>query len=198
MTLCNTIFLFITTFLLQWMKKYLIDIVKLSEAQANIGFITVCLTAPIIGILLGGLISQKLGGYGTLKSLYLCLLNSFLCGIIGILLIFITHYIAFAILIWTFLFLGSMINPIINGSILSSLPLELKGSGNTIQFIFSNLVGVSSAPFVYGVIYQVTHDWLPSFSMGICLSSSFLASFLIFLLIRNNKKYGNELQDNIK
>ncbi len=197
MTFSNTIFLFIVTFLMQWMKKYLLDVIKINESSADIYFIIMSVTAPCSGIFIGGFILQKLGGYSSKAALYLCFICSFICGNLGIISIFVTDFIPFGFIIWFYLFIGSLINPCISGSILSSLPLEMKGTGNTLQYIFSSLVGVSSAPLVYGIVYENTKIWLPTFAMGICLSVSLLASIFVYAIIKVKNNENNLKQENI-
>lgn len=194
LTFTITIFLFITTVLLQWMKKYLTDVIKISNETADVSFVATCLTSPILGILSGGFVVQKLGGYHTIKAMYLCLFNSLACGVLALCVLPIQNLIGFAIVVWLYLFLGAMMNPCINGSILKSLPNELKGTGNTLQFIISNLIGVSPAPSIYGLINDGTKLYLPSLAMTICLSISFIASFLIFLIVRIIRREGYTLE----
>jgi MFS family permease len=179
------------------MKKYLTDVIQLSESTAEIAFVVTCVTAPLLGILVGGLILQRLGGYQKISALYIVLINSLCCGLLAISAAFTTNSIAVGFILWTYLFLGAMIDPCILGSLLASLPLELKGSGYSLQYIASSIIGVSSAPFLYGFIHEHTKNTLPTLAMSICLSFPLIASLLVFLVIRDKRRAGYAMNSDI-
>ena len=130
------------------MKKYLTDVLNLPESNAEIFFVIFCVTAPVSGITTGGFIIQKLGGYHKLNAVYIIAINCFIIGCIAIIIAFTSSYIMFGILIWIYLFLGSMIDPSLYGSLLASLSIELKGSRYFLQYINTSIIEISSASFM--------------------------------------------------
>lgn len=194
---CVTIFLFISTFLQQWMKKYLTDVIKLTESQAEVSFVVTCVTAPLLGIIVGGIILQKVGGYQRISALYVVFVNCILCGILAIVAGFTTSITGAAIVFWVYLFFGAMVDPCIYGILLSTLPLEMKGSGYSLQYIAASIIGVSSAPFLYGFIHEHTKNSLPTLAMSICLSFPIFAAILMFLIIRSKRRAGYSLDSDI-
>lgn len=192
-----TIFLFISTFLQQWMKKYLTDVIKLTESQAEFSFVITCVTAPIFGIIIGGIILQRLGGYQKISALYVVLVNCIFCGILSIIVAFTTSVIGAGIVFWSYLFFGAMVDPCIYGILLSTLPLETKGFGYSLQYIAASIIGVSSAPFLYGFIHEQTKDSVPTLAMSICLSFPIIAAILMMTIIRNKKRAGYSIDSEI-
>lgn len=189
--------LYITTLLQQWTKRYLTDVIQLSETEAEFYFVLFCITAPPLGILTGGCIVQKLGGYQNINSLYIILINTFILTVLAIIIGIVLNKYIFGLALWSYLFFGSMIDPCIYGSLLSTLPKELKGSGYTLQYISSSIIGVSVAPFMYGVIYENTKMNYPTMALSICLSIPSIACILVRSILSksNQKALNNEEVD---
>lgn len=154
------------------------------------------MTSPISGITVGGIILRNLGGYHSIKAMYLILFNTTVCSIIGILTIFIKNYIFFGISIWTYLFLGAMIDPCVNGYIVRVLPLKLKGTGFAFMQIFSGIFAICLCPIFYNSIYQVTKKNYPTMAMGLSLSMPIIATLLICVIIKERKKNDNNNDNN--
>jgi predicted MFS family arabinose efflux permease len=127
----------------------------------------------------GGVFVQKIGGYGTLNSMYFMLVGSFIGVCLSIASLFTTGLTSFSIIIWLFLFCGASIIPSLNGCILSSLPITLKGSGYSVQNVISNIIGLTPAPTIYGFLYEATKKTSPSFAYSACLGVSGIGFILI-------------------
>lgn len=102
------IIMFVSNALLYWMKSYLKDVINVDQTLIDIFFIVVVVTAPITGIIIGGILVNKIGGFQHVNSLKMGVIISFILFSIGIILFFIYNLYAFGSLIWTFLFFGSM------------------------------------------------------------------------------------------
>ena len=139
------------------------------------------LCVGVCGVMCGGVIVQKLGGYGTLNSMYFMLVGSFIGVCLSIASAFMRDLTAFSIIIWLFLFFGASIIPSLNGCILSSLPLTLKGSGYSVQNVVSNIIGLTPAPTVYGFLYEATKKTSPTFAYSACLGVSGVGFILILI-----------------
>ena len=64
----------------------------------------------------------------------------------------------FIFLLWLVLFFGGAIVPTMTGITISVLPMNLQGSGNSLQSLISNLFGYLPAPYVYGVFSDIFED----------------------------------------
>ena len=134
------------------MKTYLLEVILVSKPLSNILFIVYCLTSAPLGIIVGGLIVQRNGGYASINCLYFLIFNCSMVFCLSITTYFVTNVIAFSIIMWTLLFFGSSIVPNIGGSLLSSLSIDLKGSGYSVQNLMVNSIGNAPAPYLFGVI----------------------------------------------
>lgn len=178
------ILIFIITVVQQWMKHYLIEVLKVDNSSADTFYIVFCLSAAPVGVIFGGFLSQKLGGYSDIKAMYLILFNTFICSIISVGFFFVTELKLFSIMIWLFLFFGSSIVPCIGGSILSTLPQSLKGSGYSLQNIIVNILGYSPAPYVYGYLYQKTKNTFPTLALSACMGTTIIGLGIIIMIIK--------------
>lgn len=165
------------------MKSYLVNVIKVDPTLADFLFIVFCLTSPLVGVMFGGFYIQKRGGYASLNCSYFVMFNASMCFIISIIVAFVTDFVLFSVLMWFFLFFGSSMVPCIGGSVLSTLPLRLKGSGYSLQNVAVNIIGLTPSPSIYGFIYENTKDTAPTFAFSICLSLSGVGVVLMILVI---------------
>jgi len=76
--------------------------------------------------------------------------------------------------------------PNLVGVIISSIPNELRASGNSITNFFTNLIGYLPAPYFYSLIFDSTKDFNSKFAYGLIVNFSLLA--FIFIIIAMNFK----------
>ena len=169
------------------MKYYLLDVLHINKTTADILFIVFCLTAPVAGILFGGCFIQRHGGYESIKAMYFILMSTSICTVISIGVFFSTKITYFCVLMFLFLFFGSSISPCLGGSVLRSLPPELRGSGNSLQNIIVNIFGYTPGPYIYGFIYEKTKSFAPTLAFSVCLGSSFIGFLLILKVVKIRK-----------
>jgi hypothetical protein len=195
-TLANLFF--ILTVVQYWAADYLKTVLDVPETTAMLSFIIVCITSPTLGVIIGGVISQKLGGYESNKTIFLVWILSFLAAGASIPIPFATGVISFTIILWLVLFFGGAILPPITGIIISSLPAEHRGSANSINFFSSNLLGYLPAPFVYGALndyFKNLSDPMPKLAFICCMYYSF-GGFIILtfaVIFRKKGKKPDEL-----
>ncbi len=190
---------FILTGVQYWGSDYLGDVLKVQdESDINLSFIIVCVSSPTLGVIVGGVVSSKIGGYESKHSILLCLICGALAGGFSIPVPFVDTIIPFTIYLWLVLFFGGAIVPPITGIIISSLPIKLRGLGNSITNVFSNLLGYLPAPYIYGVIYENTKDTQKRMAFT-CLMYYSLLGFILLSLATyfryknfNDKKPENE------
>ena len=141
------------TIIQTWIIDYLENALKITDKKIRListGIITS--TAPTLGILMGGFLLQKVGGYENKKaSLISIILFSF--SFIGCIFFpFCDNIISLSICLWIGFFFGSSLFPILIGIILSCNKNEFKASANSMTTFISNVIGHMPAPYIYGVI----------------------------------------------
>jgi MFS family permease len=106
------------------MTSYLIDILGNNPIQVAIIFSTVSITAPLLGVIIGGTFADKYGGYkgkNTLKALKLCSAFGVVAFVFAFPIGFLYSIIYITVLLWTFLFFGAAIVPVGTGIMVSSV-----------------------------------------------------------------------------
>ena len=111
-----TTLLFISTAIVFWTSDYLEKVLKVPVEKILIVFIITCITAPALGIVIGGCIVQKLGGYETKHSILVCFFLSLLAWCISIPTYFL-DFTGFAFCLWLILFFGGSIIPNLMGNV---------------------------------------------------------------------------------
>ncbi len=110
-----TTLLFISTAIVYWTSDYLEKVLLVPTHKILIVFIITCITAPSLGIVVGGCIVQKLGGYEAKHSITICFLFSLIAWILAIP-IYWLEFTGFAICLWLILFFGGSIIPNLMGN----------------------------------------------------------------------------------
>jgi hypothetical protein len=76
-----TFLYFVVTCIQFWFSDYMISVMEQPKEIVFTIFGVVSITGPVFGVILGGIISSKLGGYNTKNSLYVtALLSAFACA----------------------------------------------------------------------------------------------------------------------
>ena len=155
---------------------------KFPKNQVTLSFILISITAPIAGVLIGGVVVYKFfGGYDKKKSiLFVCVLLAVACGS-TIPIYFLNDIYSITACLWSLLFFGSMNVPTLQGITICSLPPNLKASGNSVTNLMIFTLGYALGPIFYGGIYEslkLKDDRLP---FVISLSFGFIS--LIFAIL---------------
>ena len=143
-----------------WGGDYMNRVLKVHSAQKRLLYFSIiCFTSPTLGVLMAGLIVNKLkDGYNNIKAFDLCFIFSIFTCITGIGSAFFSDIIYFIIFVWIAFFFGGAIMPILTGIIITSLPQHLRASGNSLQLFFGNLLGYLPAPYIYGALQDLFKD----------------------------------------
>ena len=148
--------LFIITGIEFWITDYMVTILKQEENKVYITFAIVCISAPTLGVLLGGYLIDNLGGYTDKRALQTCFHFSVVSGCCGIPLPFVNSFWVFVLLMWFTLFFGGSIMPGLTGILLASIDDDGKEASNSITHFCYNLIGYLPAPVLYGLVCNVT------------------------------------------
>lgn len=111
-TLC-----FVITAIQFWGSKYMEKVLNFEKPTVHYSFIIVCLTAPTLGVILGGIITSCIGGYEKLSASYLCLIGAFFASLLSIPIPFMNTFWGFIGLLYGILVFGGIIFPSLLGKI---------------------------------------------------------------------------------
>jgi MFS family permease len=175
------VLLFIVTAIQYWISDYLKVVLKIDETVITIAFVVTCVTAPTLGIILGGIVVQKYGGYEKKVASLLCVIFAILAGCCSIAIPIFSDIVGFAIFLWLFFFFGGAIVPNIIGIYISSLPVELRGAGNSVSNVLINGFGYLPAPYIYGAIFDNTSDTNPRIALAITVNYCWVGVILLIV-----------------
>ena len=138
--------------------KYMELVLLVNKNVKFIYYAILCLTGPILGVLIIGIIMQKIGGYGSRKGMILILvLNAIADGISVLFTITLNTFVSLASA-WIYLFCLAAVTPLQGGVIIASLPKELKGNGYAVNMFFLNALGSFPSSYVFALICDFIKD----------------------------------------
>ena len=186
---CLTGLFYVVTGIQYWLPNYLATVIKVTDATTvSLYFVFTTLSAPIGGVIVGGIITQSFGGYNTEKAMKMqCLMGA--CAVICALPIpFFDNFYYVGMLFWGVLFFGGFVLPPVTGIMIDSVKADQRASANSIANLTYNLLGYFPAAQVYGYIAGLTekYNWNSKWAMGALLYSTILTIGLLFTGI--NKK----------
>ena len=141
-----------------WGDPYMTTVLKMGDTKRFIAVGILCLLGPLLGMVFGGTISTKLGGYGKKQSMIFIIILIIISSIVSELFALFENYIVFIILGWLFLFLICATIPPESGIIISSLENNLRGDGFALCNCLLNLIGNFPAAYVYSIISDILYN----------------------------------------
>ena len=195
---------FIVTGIQFWITEYLIEILHTDPLMVNIIFSVISLTAPLSGVLFGGTLSDKYGGYkgkNKTKALKMCVAFGLISFIFAFPMGFLFQIIYLAVLLWTFLFFGAAIIPIGTGIMISVVPKDCQATSSSISQLVFNLFGYFCSPMITGFIMDRFEDKDMGFIWGMRVVFWWVTicwSFFIisYLVSHHNDKKNKMGEDN--
>ncbi len=121
---CYSCIIFVAFCIQFWCTTYMIQILNQEEYMAYIVYTFIMLTSPTVGVVVGGYLSDKLGGYKgqyMLNAIKLCFVFNLACSLLSIVVGFSFDIITFTLLIWITVFIGALEMPTLTGIMLYSL-----------------------------------------------------------------------------
>ena len=196
-TLGMTSLYFIVTGIQFWITKYLIEILHTDPLAVNMIFSIISITAPLFGVIFGGTISDKYGGYkgkNETKAIEMCVLFGLVSFVFAFPMGFLFQIVYLSILLWTFLFFGASMIPIGTGVMISCVPKDCQATSSSISQLIFNLFGYFSSPMITGFIMDRFEDEKRGFIWGMRIVFWWVIVALMFFIIsyfvsyKNNKK----------
>lgn len=173
--------LFIITGIQFWISDYMQTVLHVDPKKVFITFAIVCITAPVLGVLMGGFFIQKLGGYTNKRALDACFKISILAAISGAFLPLINNFFLFVLLIWLLLFFGGSIVPGLTGIMISATPEKTKEVAMSITHLGYNLLGYLPSPFLYGLVCKYTGGINSRYGLAFILLWSYFGVFFLYI-----------------
>ena len=138
-------------------------------------------TGPVFGVIAGGYFFNAIGGYNDPKALPLGVFMTVMAGASGIPIAFTDNFNVVLILLWFQFFFGGFSMPVLTGILLNTAPPSLRTLANSIANLVYNLFGYLPAPFIYGLVYDMTGGEDKKSRWGIVAieSASILSSALL-------------------
>ena len=193
-TLGMTSLYFIVTGIQFWITKYLIEILNTDPLIVNIIFSLISITAPLFGVLFGGTISDKYGGYkgkNETKAIQMCVAFGLVSFVFAFPLGFLFQIVYLSILLWTFLFFGATMIPIGTGVMISSVPKDCQATSSSISQLVFNLFGYFCSPMITGFIMDRFDDEKQGFIWGMRVVFWWVIIALMFFIISYFVSYAN-------
>ena len=142
-----------------WINDYLEFGLLIEDKNVRIScFGFVVATAPAAGIILGGVLAGKVGGYDKEKAIYIPLFTSLGVVILANLCPIFTNIFLFLPLFWTLLFLGSVLLPVANGIVIVSVEQKYSGSASAVSILLYHIFGRLPGPNVYAFLKSMVND----------------------------------------
>jgi MFS family permease len=136
-------------------------------------------------VVIGGSIIHRLGGYNSPKALQICCIISILAVASALPIPFVDNFMLFKFLIWSLLFLGGFIVPVMTGILLISVNEHERTIANSISNLSYNLLGYLPSPFIYGFVCSLTGGDQSRYGIGLLMLMSLPASLFLYLAYRN-------------
>ena len=89
--------------------------------QVFVYFSVTCISAPTLGVIVGGVITHQIGGYTDPRALKLSCIVAVFANMSALPIPFMNSFLVVKVLLWMLLFFGGFILPIITGVMLSSV-----------------------------------------------------------------------------
>ena len=192
--LCISCSLFVVTGIQFWISDYMQEVIHLKSSETYIIYSIVCISAPTLGVLIGGIVIQYLGGYTTGKALDACCKLTFFAFICACLLPIFNIPIIFVVLMWLLLFFESSVTPGLTGLMISSIQDNYKEVGNSITQLCYNLIGFLPSPYIYGLVCSYTGGDDSKWGLSVIILWSFFG-FVSLMFARIYYKEGNEIDE---
>ena len=177
---------FIVTGIQFWMTEYLIIILNVEPLLVNIIISVISITAPLSGVIVGGTISDKYGGYkgkNTIKAIKMCIAFGLVSFVFAFPMGFLFQIIYLAVLLWTFLFFGAAIIPIGTGIMISAVPKNCQATSSSISQLIFNLFGYFFSPMLTGFVMERFYDKRQGFIWGMRIVFWWVIFSLLFFII---------------
>jgi hypothetical protein len=185
MSIGNTVAFFGMRVIQFYADKYMELVLDVDKNVKFVYYIVLCLTGPILGIVIVGLIMQKIGGYGSRNGMIFILVLNTVAAFDSLLYSATLNTFLSLFSAWFYLFCLAAVTPLQGGVVISSLPKELRGNGYSINMFFLNALGSFPSSYVFALVCDFVRDYFDESNMRYRTSMRYvmLYNFVGLLLI---------------
>ena len=152
MSIGNTVAFFGMRVIQFYADEYMGTVLKIEKKVKSILYVVLCMTGPVLGILICGIICSKLGGYASKNGMiFIIILNIIACISSHFITLTLNPFLSLSAN-WLYLFCYAAVTPLQGGVIIASLPKELKGNGFSINMFLLNGIGSFPSSYIFGLI----------------------------------------------
>ena len=137
-----------------WVSDYAINELKGPETEVYVIFAIVTITAPVIGVIIGGTLVTKFGGYTSRKSLTLIITFGVGTLFVALPTPYTDNYKVLFGLIWGLLFFGGSILVGMIGIMLNTVEADQKTMAYSIANFIFNILGFIPSPYITGLLIE--------------------------------------------
>ena len=161
MSISNTVAFFGMRVIQYYADKYMEKVLKISENIKHILYIIICITGPIVGNIIFGIICTKIGGYVSKNGMILILVLNIVASISSTFITITLNPALSLIFCWLYLFSYASSVPLQGGLIIASLPKKLKSNGFALNMFLLNFIGSFPSSYVYSLISDALDKHYP-------------------------------------
>ena len=121
--LCLSGLYYVVTGIQYWVPDYMKEVLTppVKDEVVNIYFTVTCFSGPVSGVICGGIVTTKLGGYNTMKSFKLIRIVGLCAVAVALPIPFLPTFPLVGSFFWLLLFFGGSILPSLTGIMISSV-----------------------------------------------------------------------------
>ena len=181
-----------------WINDYIQYPLGIEEAEKRfIMFGAVIVTSPPLGMVIGGIILSKVGGYESEKAIYIPLIFSLIVSIFANLAPLSTNVYIFLPLFWVYFFCGSVIIPAANGISLVSVDKKYAGAASSMSILLYNVLGRFPGPNLYAFIKSLANDDTSRTPMWLLLNVAVIGFLAVLIALKFNRQKFVKLREEL-
>ena len=174
-----------------WGEIYMELVLKMDATFRFIIFSLLCLLGPILGMIFGGLVCSKLGGYNKRRAMVFIIILLIVAALLSSLITLGNNTIVFIIFSWSYLFFLCAAVPPESGIIIASLENNLRGDGFALSNSLMNLLGSFPPSYIFGALSDLIKSRIPKeeannyshyvYSWMLCMVYNYIGVILIII-----------------
>lgn len=139
-----------------WGSDYLCNVLQMPYLVLVPVYAFITLSAPTMGMVVGGILCHKLGGYRGRKAPALAFYSGAAGFSVALFAPWVQNYYVFVTLLWVMLFFGGGMVPIMTGVMIDSVKhKKAKALGSSLCVVASNCLGYLPSPVLYGLVDEL-------------------------------------------
>lgn len=178
-TMALSALFFVISGIQMWVSDYLGEVLEVPQATVVMAFAIVCITAPVLGAVLSGVVASNFGGYTSPHAMPAVIVAALMALAVALPVPYVDSFRLVAALIWLLLFLGAFIMPILTGVMLHTVDVNDRPQANAVANLCYNLFGFVPSPVIYGAVCSAFGGRQSRAGMKVLMSMTVVNFFFI-------------------